>query len=199
MKLFLALLAVILINCSQRANDQLANTSDRDSAVADSEIPAKTDAEFLRFTSMLPVIDLPLELSCETCCSHPEIDRENELIKRYAPEGSRLAGLIFKNEKHAGILTTYAADLIIPSVIVYDLTGKKISEQNFMTNWCGRDYDFLQIQHFRINADHTLHSIDTAWSFEVDSASQEIIDTVKIEISKKDFYINTDGQIAEKL
>jgi hypothetical protein len=199
MRPFIILLAVILLNCSQQTKDQLADTSDHDSSLVNSEINAKTDTEFSRFTSMLPKIILPLSLSCEKCCDYPEIDSENELIKKYLPEGARLVGLIFKNEKHAGILVTYAGDMLIPSVVIYDLAGKKLSDQNFMTGWCGRDYDFLQVQYFTIDADHTLHSIDTAWSFEMDSASQEIIDTVKMEISKKDFYINTDGQIVEKL
>jgi hypothetical protein len=88
--------------------------------------------------------------------------------------------------------------MIIPSVVIYDLTGKKINEKNFLTGWGGRDYDYLNLQYFKINADYTMSSIDTAHTFEMDSVNENILDTIKTEISAKNFYINTEGQIVEK-
>jgi hypothetical protein len=126
------------------------------------------------------------------------LDRENELVKRYIPEGANPIGLIFKNENNVGILATYAADMLVPAMIIFDLTGKKTDEKTFMTSWCGRDIDFLGLQYLKINNDLTLNSIDTTYSFELDDETQEIIDTVKTEISKTDFYITAEGKIAQK-
>jgi hypothetical protein len=67
-----------------------------------------------------------------------------------------------------------------------------------MTGYCGRDIDFLGLQYLKINNDLTLNSVDTTYSFELDDKTQEIIDTVKTEISKTDFYITAEGKIAQK-
>jgi len=48
-------------------------------------------------------------------------------------------GVIFQDEKYVGVLVTYPADMIIPSVVVYDKAGKITSKKDFLTHWCGSD------------------------------------------------------------
>jgi hypothetical protein len=104
------LLLTILVSCSQGTKESLADHSDIDPTRGKDQIAVNSGNDFSQFISMLPKIKLPFELYCEKCCDHPAFDRENEIVKKYTPDGSTLIGLIFVNENHAGILTTYAAD-----------------------------------------------------------------------------------------
>jgi hypothetical protein len=155
------------------------------------------DKDFDNFVAMLPEIALPLHIRCEDCCHHPEFEREHPLVKKYIPEGANTIGLFFKNEKHVGVLATYAADLLIPSVVIYDRRGKILSQRNFMTSYCGRDYDFVGLQHLVVNADNTLNAIDTTYTLKLDSLTAEIIDTLETEVVRKDFFIHASGEIVE--
>lgn len=177
MRILIILLFAILFGCNQRPSESSTSKQNND--------------EFAQFVSMLPQLSLPYEVYCEKCCGHPDLDYESDLIKKYKPEGSSPVGLIFKDEKHVAILVTYAGDMLIPAVVVFDFNGNKIDEKNFMTGWCDRDYDFKQSQYFKINVDHTLNETDTAYYFSINTETDEIIDTTKIEISNKNFYIST--------
>jgi hypothetical protein len=164
---------------------------------ADMQERSEESASFNAYLDALPKIPLPYEVYCEKCCEHPGLNAD---IKNYLPEGATLVGLIFRNEKHAGLLVTYAGDMLIPAVVVFDLNGNKVDEETFMTQWCGLDLanDFAGLQYFRINNDLTLNETDTIYTFARDRASKEIRDTVKSEIETRDFYINSEGKIVER-
>jgi hypothetical protein len=158
---------------------------------------AASDSDFQKFISLLPKIELPYRVYCADCCKHPEILLPPELEK-YKPAGSQIIGVIFNNEKYVGLLTTFAADMLIPTVSIYsNHTGELKSQKSFIGGWCDRDFDFMQKEYFNISTEGILSEIDTSYYFEMDSLSQEIIDTTKIELKAERYVVNGDGKIVE--
>ncbi|MFZ7132992.1 MAG: hypothetical protein ACOWWR_11595, partial [Eubacteriales bacterium] len=80
----------------------------------------------------------------------------------------------------------------------YDSLGQLTGEMNFMTNLCGEDFEYLNRSQFVINQDLTFQTSDTTYYFKLDTASMEIIDTIKIEVTEKAFFIDNSGKIIEK-
>lgn len=186
-------LVAALIACSPKSNE---TSTDKDSLQVGDELKPGT-AGFADFLSALPRIKLPYEVYCEKCCDHPDLEKYADLVSRYVPEGATVVGLIFQNERHAGILVTYAADMFIPSVVVYDKTGKITSEEKFLTAWCGRDVDYVGLQYLTITSEKSIVETDTSYSLEIDSLASKILDTTKTEVSRKNFFVDNDGRITQ--
>jgi hypothetical protein len=192
-KRIIGLVTSILFSCSTGIKENVTNNVDSTGI----EFTKETTTEFTRAISVLPQLTLPFQIYCEKCCDMSKVDQENESIRKFIPAGTGLVGIINKNDKHVAILTTFAADMIVPVVRVYDLNGKQLSEQGFMTGWCGRDVDFLGKQYFTIGTDMTLSDIDSSYSFEMDSTYVTILDTHKIEVRRIQYRVNEDGLIVE--
>ena len=165
--------------------------------IADVEENLTPDNGFMKFVSLLPKLKLPFETNCERCCDHPEIDYDNELIKQFRPEGSAIVGLIDKTSDKVIILVTYAGDIRVPSVKVYDLKGKLTGQMNFMTRYCGGDLEYYGQQFFSISSDGSFSSIDTSYYLKMDTVDYHVIDTTKIEITRRVFIINNKGEFVE--
>jgi hypothetical protein len=167
------------------------------SDVRDAGVNLTPDNDFMKFVSLLPIIKLPFETNCEKCCDHPKIDYENPLVQKFKPNGSAIVGLIKKTNDKVIILVTYPADVLVPSVKVYDLEGKKIGEMDFMTGYCGGDFEYYGQQFFRITPDLSFNWIDTSYYLKMDTVDYQVIDTTKIEITRKQFSVNEKGQVVE--
>jgi len=163
----------------------------------DNEVISSPDNEFLKFISLLPKLNLPFETNCDKCCDHPAIDYDHELINKFRPQGSAIVGLVTKTKDKVVILVTYPADIRLPSIRVYDLNGNLTGEMNFLTNYCGGDFEYYGTQFFRINPDISFCSIDTSYYLKMDTIDYHVIDTIKIEITRKQFSINSKGEVIE--
>jgi hypothetical protein len=153
--------------------------------------------DFMKFVSLLPKLKLPFETNCEKCCSHPRMDYDTALIERFRPKGSAIVGLIEKTDDRVIILVTYPGDVLVPSVKVYDREGKLTGQMDFMTSYCGGDFEYYGRQFFRITSDLSFSNIDTSYYLKMDTVDYHVIDTTKIEITKKDFSINDKGEVVE--
>jgi hypothetical protein len=158
----------------------------------------KATTAFLEFVSELPKVKVPFEVYCTKCCEHPKYNSDDVRLSKYFPESSAFMGVISQNDKYVSVLVTYPADMIIPSVVIYDINGVKIDEKTFMGDWCDRDIDYLGLQYFIIDKNYLLMEIDTGYSFKMDSLNSQIIDTTDIEISKQIFFVNDQGKITEQ-
>jgi len=183
----IVILAVILFTCSRNRE-----TTSSDSAAISGQ------TEFETFVNLLPAIKLPVIINCESCCDLPTLDTENPIVQKYAPQGASLYGVVFRNDTHIGILTTFPADMIIPTLRVYNLQGKQLDEMNFLTGWCGREPEFFQSQNFQVTADYIFSEIDSTYTFEMDSTMEEILDTIKTEFTRTDYYVNNEGKIVKR-
>jgi len=173
-------------------------TSDKKEAKTTEEQEiASIENEFNAYLDLLPTLTLPFETNCEKCCDHLKVDYANELINKFKPEGTVIVGLVSRTESRAIILVTYSADMIIPSLKVYDLIGNLTGDMTFMTNYCGGEPGFYSRQFFRINSNISLTQIDTLYETTFDSLTYHTLDTTNIEITKKNFRINEKGEIVE--
>lgn len=183
----LVLLTLVAICCC---------TSDKKKA-GDQNTPY-TETEFVEYLNLLPSVTLPFETNCEKCCRHLEIDYDNKLINKFKPDGAAIFGLVNKTDDRAIILVTYPADMIIPSLKVYDLRGNLVGDMTFMGDYCGGEPGFYSRQFFRIDRDFSIHQIDTLYEMTYDSVTYQTIDTVDVKITAKKFVINAKGNIVEE-
>jgi hypothetical protein len=171
-------------------------TIEKKEAKENDRVETTDENDFVKYISILPRLKLPYEINCEQCCDHPEI-RDNELINKFKPQGSTIVGVIDRTENRVSILVTYPADMIFPSIKVYDLKGNLTGEMDFMTSYCGGEPGYYGKQYFKINTDFSISTADTSCYFTLDSLTNEIADTTKLEITKKEYKINDKGQVEE--
>jgi hypothetical protein len=186
--------AIILLNCSSPPKEQFASGDDS-SKIDPSKVPA---TEFVDAIHSCLHCNCLSRLAARTVVICHWLNRTARLSRKFIPGGTGLVGLIERNESYISLLTTFAADGLVPVVRVYDLNGKQISERSFMTDYCGRpEPEYLQTQHFRIGADKVLSETDSSFTFLVDSTYSTIFDTTKIEISETRYHMNKAGLIIE--
>lgn len=183
------LLTFLGLSCCTADKKENKTTEEKEIAISENE--------FTKYLDLLPTLTLPFETNCEKCCDHLKMDYDNELINKFKPEGTAIVGLVSRTENRAIILVTYPADMIIPSLKVYDLKGNLTGDMTFMTSYCGGEPGFYSRQFFRINADISLSQIDTLYETTFDSLTYHTLDTTKIEITKKNFRVNEKGEIVE--
>jgi hypothetical protein len=169
----------------------------KETKTTDEQEITSIESEFTKYLDLLPTLTLPFETNCEKCCDHLKIDYDHEIINKFKPEGAAIVGLVSRTENRAIILVTYPADMIIPSLKVYDLKGNLTGDMTFMTSYCGGEPGLYNKQFFRINSDISLSQIDTLYETTLDSVTYHTLDTTNIEITKKNFRINEKGEIVE--
>jgi hypothetical protein len=172
-------------------------TDKKETKTTEKQEISSTDNEFGEYLDLLPALSLPFETNCDRCCDHLKIDYSNELIDKFKPEGAAIVGLVSRTENSAVILVTYPADMIIPSLKVYDLKGNLTGDMTFMTDYCGGEPGFYNRQFFRIDKNISLSQIDTLYETTFDSLTYHTIDTTNIKITRKNFKINENGEIVE--
>lgn len=187
------LLAFIACAPEQKATETNASEADTTQALTNQTI----SAEFMDYLDRLPKLNLPYETDCDNCCTREEIDYDDPLISKFRPEGGSIVGLISRTDKQAMILVTYAADLLVPSVKVYNLEGKLTGEKNFMTNYCGGEPGFYSKQFFTINRNMVMTEIDSVYETTYDSTTYNTLDTTDIKITRSQFKVNAEGEIVE--
>lgn len=68
---------------------------------------------------------------------------------------------------------------------------------NFMTGYCGGDFEYYGRQFFSITPDLLFNWIDTTYYLKMDTIDYHVTDTTKIEIKKKQFSVNEKGEVVE--
>ena len=70
--------------------DKKETEREKEKQIENAEIQeVKTDdSEFSKYLDLIPNVELPFETNCERCCDHAQIDYDNEVIKRFRPEGT---------------------------------------------------------------------------------------------------------------
>lgn len=152
----------------------------------------------MEYVSLLPQLQLPLDVNCETCCPRAAVDDDHPLVQQFKPEGSSLVGLIDKTPDHVIILTMYPADIMVPVVTVYNPEGTLLAKMDFLTSYCGGDVDLYSKNRLTITRDMHFVQTDTTYYFEVDSAQQQVLDTTEIDIARKVWAIDKKGQFMEQ-
>jgi len=97
----------------------------------DKQIQNTDTLDFQAYLSFIPSLELPLSFDClQNELPVVEIN-ENHNINKFLPEGAVLNGKLFENDKGAGIIYSFPADIILPFLYEYDKEGKLISTFQF--------------------------------------------------------------------
>lgn len=191
MKISIPVLLLILFSCANNQEKKVA-VSINDEQPTES---IKFKSEFVQLCLTLPKMDLPFSVYCTECCAYPTLSEEQQMVKRYLPEGASFIGVIDINEAYISVLASYPADMIIPTVVVFDLKGEIIDEEFFLGGYCDTDYGYLGKQYFYIHNKTEIVEIDTVYLVSYDEETFHISDTTKTEIERKKFRISPKGLI----
>jgi hypothetical protein len=91
----------------------------------------KWDNELQSYLDLIPMIKLPLDFECENGFDIPELDYENDLIKKYKPEGATIIGKLYQDKEEVALIYGYPADIFYPLISVIDKSGKELREVRF--------------------------------------------------------------------
>lgn len=89
------------------------------------------DNELQSYLDLIPMIKLPLDFECEKGFDIPELDYENDLIKKYKPEGATIIGKLYQEKDEAALIYGYPADIFFPLISVIDKSGQELREVRF--------------------------------------------------------------------
>jgi hypothetical protein len=89
-----------------------------------STIKSERKLTYSNYINELPQINLPYSFKCNEPFVRPgEINYEDTLVKKYKPEFAGIIGKVYQNDQSIGILYTYAADVMLPVLIITDTSG----------------------------------------------------------------------------
>ena len=154
--------------------------------------------DFESFVKAIPMIDLPYNTTCESCCKSIKLDIDSSFFDKFHLEGLEVVGKLIDNEKFVGILYAGAADYLVPRLTIYDRKGNVISEKNFFGISCGRMLDYYGSTFLEINKQLQFTEIDSILQFKMDTVKWEILDTLKRDVKIYRFEITKQGKIIKK-
>jgi hypothetical protein len=83
-----------------------------------------TESTFSNYVDQLPKINLPYAFKCDEPFIRPgEINYEDSLVIKFKPKSAGIIGKVYENDQSIGILYTFAADVLLPVLIITDTTG----------------------------------------------------------------------------
>ncbi|MFN8287659.1 MAG: hypothetical protein U0V74_12930 [Chitinophagales bacterium] len=154
--------------------------------------------DFEKFAGSLPVIQLPYHTSCYECCKFSMVNLDSIAQAKYNPEGLYIYGKLGVLNGHTLVFGAYPSDINSPTLLVFDIEGKLIDEQYFLTDYCGGDFDFYGKQAIYIDKDYSVTERDTSYYFKMDTLNFEVTDTEKIEIKRMAYVVTQEGKIVKK-
>ncbi|MFZ1807905.1 MAG: hypothetical protein WAU36_11805 [Cyclobacteriaceae bacterium] len=155
----------ISASCKKGTNNTLQTElldPDQTSVKVDVDSLSNVDFDLITFAdyiNRIPSINLPFEFSCDSGLVWPSINYENNVVKKYKPEGAGILGILFQDDDEVGFIYTYPADRIIPIVEIYDLSGNKYGNTSlFELSDCVSDLYYNRITRGIITQDLQLIS-----------------------------------------
>jgi hypothetical protein len=159
-------------------------------------VDVKNENDFDRFTKEIPILNLPFSSTCETCCKTSEIKIDTLLNSKYNPNNYLIVGKFSINSEFLGIIYAGQADILVPILITYDITGNKLAEEAFLSHThCGRIVDNYGASFFSIDKQFEIIEKDTNLVFLMDTTNFSILDTIERNINLRKYKIDKSGKI----
>ena len=182
----LVLLTIFFISCgsSPDVNDSEINILNNHQVVKSSE-ESKWDKELQKYLDLIPEIKLPLHFVCERGFDIPNLNYENELIKKFKPEGAIIIGKLYQDHSEAAIVYGYSADIFYPLISVIDDQGIELREIRFFDlGDCVDDIGYSATTRGTISTDFKINTITEkqSWNSE-DESPEKKTEVIKGEIS----------------
>jgi|LSQX01.3.fsa_nt_gb hypothetical protein len=135
------------------------------------------DNELQTYLDLIPMIKLPLDFECENGFDIPELDYENDLIKKYKPEGATIIGKLYQDKEEVAIIYGYPADIFYPLISVIDKSGQELREVRFFKlGNCVGDAGYSATTKGTITKDFKIKTKTeiTTWDSENENSEKEI-------------------------
>ena len=135
------------------------------------------DNELQTYLDLIPMIKLPLDFECENGFDIPELDYENDLIKKYKPEGATIIGKLYQDKEEVAIIYGYPADIFYPLISVIDESGQELREVRFFKlGNCVGDAGYSATTKGTITKDFKIKTKTeiTTWDSENENSEKEI-------------------------
>jgi hypothetical protein len=154
--------------------------------------------DFESFVKAIPMIDLPYNTTCESCCESIKLDIDSSFFDKFHLEGLEVVGKLIDNDQFVGVLYAAAADYMVPRISIYDRKGNVISEHNFFGISCGRMLDYYGSTFLEINKQLQFTEIDSTLQFKMDTVKWEILDTLSKDVKIYRYEITKQGRIRKQ-
>ncbi len=82
--------------------------------------------ELQKYIDLIPQIKLPLHFKCEEGFEKTEVDYNNDLIKKYKPEGADIIGKLYQSKNEVAIIYGYPADIFFPVIIIVNKKNEEL-------------------------------------------------------------------------
>lgn len=132
--------------------------------------------KFQEYTNLLPIIKLPLNFICENGFETSEIDYNNEIIKKYKPEGASIIGKLYQDNEEVGIIYGYPADVFFPVISRINKEGFEIESINvFELENCVGDAGYSAKTYGTIteNLEIKTRIIRYSWNYEIENSKKD--------------------------
>lgn len=132
--------------------------------------------EFQEYINLIPIIKLPLEFICEKGFETRPIDYNNEIIKKYKPEGAAIIGRLYQDNEEVGIIYGYPADVFFPVITRINKEGIEIESINvFELENCVGDAGYSAKTYGTItkNLEIKTRIIRYSWNYEIENSKKD--------------------------
>lgn len=147
------------------------------------------DNDFKDYWEKIPVINLPLTITCGLCNADTLI--RDSLIRKYAFEGAEVVGRL-EDKKNVCIIYSYPGDICYPYLYVYNQQGKKLDSLYLHISTCTDD-QFLSYRSWSvIHSDKSIAMTDTEKHFMIDTIKRQRF-LQKILIHHRNYKLNKEG------
>ena len=148
--LILATVSMISCNTSVK-NEKLKNSKILDEkstvkSISNSSSLQATITTFQEYINFMATVQLPLMITCNNPYFPTyEMYRNNEYGANFKPDGATIIGKLQSNDKFAAIIYSYPADISLPILETYNISGAKIDELQLL-NYprCINDVDSIE-------------------------------------------------------
>ncbi|MBC3541070.1 hypothetical protein ACFSC6_06760 [Rufibacter sediminis] len=157
------------------------------------ETPA---VSFASFASELPVLSLPFQAGCsfdyalgsrlDTTAATAFL-QPHELPYRRFPVSKDVTAL----------LLLYPADETLPRIRTYTAAGVQVDEQDLKVSPCGEEPGIRHSEQYTIQKDLTIVHVDSTTRWQFDAEYNELPNTRKLTVTRKQFKISSTGDITE--
>jgi hypothetical protein len=147
---------------------------------SDKKVDTTKELAFKKLVARQRLVDLPLHFDLnrisDTLTQEPIVDDSDTLFISPTLSGGRIWGIYKDTSNFFLFINLSAAAVYIPSIIVFDKHGNKISEEDLFIDACGADCGYFcneTTDLYKVNSDIMFYVRDSVLSYTCDSVGKE--------------------------
>lgn len=158
------------------------------------------NTEYSDYIKKIPLIDLPLEINCDSDFSLSKLIVSDSLIKKYGIEGAYIYGKLNIKKKFEAVIYLVVAEVYIPILRITNASGNLIDELILLQSCYGTDWEYSR-SWVKITPKLEIIMKDTIKRWQLDTLNEiNIIEgSEKVEVKTRTFFIDKVGKIVPKI